>query len=114
MADRAVEPGELDPVLLAPADADRKIALAAVGRALVEEAERRVVETPRELLGEQPRQGLPDPVGQPIRLGPDRAILEVLDRVGEVGGAILRQAPGDVVPAMAASRPSSATSASNR
>ena len=46
VADRTIEPDELDAAVLAPDDADRQVALPALGVALVEEAEGAVVGRP--------------------------------------------------------------------
>ena len=98
MTDGAVEPGKLDPVHLTPADPDRQVALFAVGPQLVEEAEGLVVGPVLELLGEETRQRLPDPIGKPVLLRADRAVLEMLDDVGLVRCPVLEQAPDDVAP----------------
>ena len=98
MADGAVEPGKLDAVHLTPADPDRQVALPAVGPQLVEEAEGLVVGPVLELLGEQTRQRLPDPVGKPVLLRADRPVLEMLDDVGLVRCTVLEQPPDDVDP----------------
>jgi hypothetical protein len=95
VADRTIEPDHLDAAVIAPGDSDRQVAFLSVGRRLVEEPERGIVEPILEGLGEQVRQGLPDPVGQSaLGFGTDRPVLELLDHVGELRRGVAAQAHG--------------------
>ena len=92
VAGGAVEPNDVDAAIDAPRDADRQVARPAVAVVLVEEAERRIILAAREGLGEEARQHLPDAEWDAaVRLGADRAVFELLDDVGVVRRAVLRE-----------------------
>ena len=97
VADRTVEPDQIDALVVALRDADRQILLPALVVGSIEEAEGAIVEAAVERLGEEPGQRLPHPIGNAAAfVGADRAVLEMLDDIGDrprcccAGGACRR------------------------
>ena len=91
---RAIEPDDLDAAVDTARDADRHVALPAAIVVFVEETECGIVVASLELVGKQLRQRAPDAVrDSAVRLGADRAVFEMLDDIGEVRGAMLRNLP---------------------
>jgi hypothetical protein len=93
VADRAIEPDEIDAAEVALGNADGEVLLPAVTIGSVEKAEGTIVEMAVELGGKQSRQRFPHPERDAAALvGADRAVLEMGEDVGEGLGAVARQA----------------------
>jgi hypothetical protein len=93
VADRAVEPDEIDAAEIAFRNTDRQVLLPALVVGPVEKAEGAIIEMTVELRGKQSRQRLPDPEGDAATLvGADRPMLEMNGDVGKDLGAIACQA----------------------
>src|SRR5262245_7835142 len=93
VANRTVEPDEINAVEIPPGNADRQILLPALAVDPKEETEGAVVEAAIELCRKQSRQRLPHPERYAAALvGADRPMLEMPCDVGKCLGAIARQA----------------------
>jgi hypothetical protein len=93
VADRAVEPDQIDAVEVPLRNADGQILPPALVVGPIEKAEGAIIEAAVELCGKQSRQRLPDPERYAAALvGADRPMLEMPGDVGKRLGAIARQA----------------------
>ena len=95
VADGAIEPDQIDTLVIALGNADRQILLPALFIGAIEKSEGTIIAPAVERLGEQPRQRLPDPVRHAAALvGANRAALEMGDDLGIGRRAVAGEALG--------------------